>query len=158
MNSAPEYLRITSGEAEQPFLWSIGKFGSKFLTELRDNRRIVGIRCPKCRQVLVPPRPVCGACFVPMDELVELSGEGAVETFTVLTFGFVDPDTGIQRPVPYTWAFIKLDGSDNAFTHYLAETDPAKLKVGMRVRAVFEEERSGHVLDIKHFETISSNE
>lgn len=145
---------ISSGEAEQPFKWSAGRYGSKFLTELRDNKRIVGIRCPQCKKVLVPPRRVCGDCFVAMDEIVELPGEGTVETFTVLSFGFVDPDTGKQRPVPYTWAFIKLDGADNTFIHYLEETNQDKLRIGMRVRPVFEDNRRGHVLDIRHFETI----
>jgi len=150
-----ELLTIGSGEAEQPFQWSCGKYTSKFLTELRDHARIVGIRCPQCRRVLVPPRNVCGECFVPLDEIVELSGKGTVVTFTVLSFGFVDPDTGKQRPVPYTWAFIKLDGADNTFIHYVEETDLAKLRVGMRVQAVFEEQRRGHLLDIKHFAAIA---
>jgi hypothetical protein len=89
-----------------------------------------------------------------MEDLVELSGKGTVETFTVLSFGFVDPDTGKQRPVPYTWASVNLDGSDNTFVHFLEETDIEKLKIGMRVQAVFEEQRKGHLLDIRHFETI----
>ena len=147
-------LSVSSGEAEQPFEWSIGKHGSKFLTELRDNKRLMGIRCPKCGKVSVPPRNVCGDCFVAQDELVPLSGEGEVTTFTVLNFGFVDPETGRQKPVPYTWAFIKLDGADNSFIHYVEETDLEKLRIGMRVRVVFEEERKGALLDIKHFETI----
>lgn len=150
----PELLTITSGEAEQPFNWSCGKYTSKFLCELRDHKRIVGIRCPKCEKVYVPPRNVCGECFVPMDEIVEFSGKGTVVTYTVLNFGFVDPDTGLQKPVPYTWAFIKLDGADNTFIHYVEETDPEKLHVGLRVQAVFEEERKGHLLDIRHFEII----
>ncbi len=149
-----ELLTITSGEAEQPFEWSCGKYTSKFLMELRDNKRIVAIRCPKCNKVFVPPRNVCGACFVPLDDIVELSGKGTVVTYTVLNFGFVDPDTGRQKPVPYTWAFINLDGTDNTFIHYVEEVDPEKLHVGMRVQAVFEEERKGHLLDIRHFETI----
>ena len=154
MEEKKELLTISSGEAEQPFEWSIGKYGSKFLAELRDNARIVGIRCPKCQKVLVPPRKVCGDCFVEMDEIVPLSGEGTLNSFTVLNFGFVDPSTGKQKPVPYTWAFINLDGADNTFIHYLDETDLGKLKIGMRVRAVFEEDRKGQLLDIKHFETI----
>jgi uncharacterized protein len=56
--------------------------------------------------------------------------------------------------VPYTWAFIRLDGTDNTFIHYVEETDPARLHVGIRVRAVFEEKRKGHLLDIRHFETL----
>ena len=154
MEQKPERLFITSGEAEQPFDWSIGKHGSKFLQELRDNKRIVGIRCPQCHKVFVPPRKVCGECFVAMDEIVPLSGEGTVNTYTVLNFGFVDPDTGLQKPVPYTWAFIDLDGADNTFIHYVEETDLDKLHVGLRVRAVYEENRTGRLLDIKHFETI----
>ena len=89
-----------------------------------------------------------------MDEIVPLSGKGSLITYTVLSFGFVDPDTGKQKPVPYTWAFIRLDGTDNTFVHYVLETDTEKLHVGMRVQAVFEEERKGHLLDIRHFETI----
>jgi uncharacterized OB-fold protein len=147
-------LTVSSGEAEQPFEWSIGKYGSKFLQEIRDNKQIVGVKCPKCKKVFVPPRKVCGDCFVAMDEIVPLSGEGTLNTYTVLNFGFVDPDTGVQKPVPYTWAFIDLDGADNTFIHYVEETDLEKLHVGMRVRAVFEEERRGHLLDIKHFEVI----
>jgi hypothetical protein len=154
MEQKSERIFITSGEAEQPFEWSIGKYGSKFLLELRDNKRIVGIRCPQCHKVFVPPRKICGECFVPMDEIVPLSGEGSINTYTVLNFGFVDPDTGLQKPVPYTWAFIDLDGADNTFIHYVEETDLNKLHVGMRVRAVFEEQRTGKLLDIKHFETI----
>jgi uncharacterized OB-fold protein len=154
MEREKELLTICSGEAEQPFDWSAGKYTSKFLAEIRDNKRILGIRCPKCGMVMVPPRKVCGECFVPMEELVELSGKGTVYSYTVLSFGFVDPDTGKQRPVPYTSANIKLDGCDNTFPHFLEETDPAKLRVGMRVEAVFEEERKGHLLDIRHFRTI----
>jgi uncharacterized OB-fold protein len=155
MQEKKELLSISSGEAEQPFEWSVGRHTSKFLTELRDKKRIVGIRCPECKKVLVPPRNVCGECFVPLDEIVELSGKGTVETFTILSFGFVDPDTGRQKPVPYTWALIRLDGSDTTLIHYVEETDPSKLHVGMRVQAVFEEERRGHLLDIRHFETIA---
>jgi len=154
MDKEQELLTIHSGDAEQPFAWALGKHTARFLVELRDNRRIVGIRCPACRKVFVPPRNVCGDCFVPLDEIVPLSGEGSVLTYTVLSFGFVDPDTGRQKPVPYTWAFLRLDGTDNTFIHYVEETDPARLRVGMRVRAVFEENRTGHLLDIRHFETI----
>ena len=78
MTEKNELLSISSGEAEQPFNWSIGKHGSKFLAEIRDNKKIFGVRCPKCGKVYVPIRKVCGDCFIPMEELVELSGKGSV--------------------------------------------------------------------------------
>jgi len=154
MEEKKELLTVQSGEAEQPFNWAMGKYVSKFMTELRDNKRIVGVRCPQCKKVYVPPRQVCADCFVSMTEIVPLSGKGSIYCFTVLSFGFVDPDTGKQRPVPYTWAFIALDGADTCLPHFVDLADPKKLKVGMRVEAVFEEKRRGHLLDIKHFKVI----
>jgi uncharacterized OB-fold protein len=146
-----EYLKITSGDMEQPFEWSAGRYGSRFLTELRDNKRIVGIRCPKCGIVYAIPRQVCRTCFVEMNEWVPLKDTGTIITFTVLGFGFIDPDTGTQKPVPYTCALIRPDGADTAFAHFLDETDMSKIQIGMRAKAVFEEKRTGSLLDIKHF-------
>ncbi len=150
-----EFIKITSGEMAQPFEWSVGRPGSRFLMELRDNKRFIGIKCPKCGVVYATPRQVCRTCFVEMKEWVPLSDEGAVETFTILNFGFVDPDTGTERPVPYTCIFVKLDGADTTIGHFLDETDVDKIKIGMRVKAVFEEKRKGSLLDVKHFTAIS---
>ena len=35
-----DLLTINSGEAEQPFDYAIGAHGSRFFTEIRDNRKI----------------------------------------------------------------------------------------------------------------------
>jgi len=56
--------------------------------------------------------------------------------------------------VPYGYAIVHLDGADSYLIHYVDETDPAKMKAGDRVRAVFEEDRTGSLLDIKHFEML----
>jgi hypothetical protein len=93
-----------------------------------------------------------------LNEWVPLSNKGTVMTFTVLTFGFVDPSTGIERPVPYTAIFVKPDGADTSFGHFLDETDLSKIKIGMRVEAVYEENRIGSLLDIKHFTAIKEPE
>jgi len=146
-----ELLTIGSGDLYQPYSWSVGHYGSKFLHELKDNKKLLGIRCPKCNKVYVPPRKVCGKCYVAMDEFVELSDEGEIYACTIIQFGFVDPETGIQRPVPYGYAFIKLDGADTCLTHFVDSTDPEKFKIGARVKAVFEEKRKGSIVDIKHF-------
>lgn len=151
-----ELIKLESGEMEQPFKWAAGTYGSKFLTEIRDNKRFVGIKCPKCGKVYVPPRRVCGPCFEELSELVPVSDEGEVVTYTVVSFGFLDPSTGQQKPVPYGYAAIKLDGADTYLLHYVDEIDPALIKVGARVRAVFEEDgkRTGSLLDIKYFELL----
>ncbi len=149
-----ELLTKSSGEAEQPFRYSAGRWGSKFLAELRDHKKLLGVRCPKCRKVYVPPRQVCGPCFQRMEELVELSDKGTLDAFTIIRFSFIDPETGIQRPVPYGYGMVKLDGCDNAFQHFIKIKDETKVNIGARVQAVFSENRSGNLLDIQYFEVI----
>ncbi len=148
-----ELLVISSGEASQPFNWSVGKYGSKLLWALKD-KKIIGVKCSKCGKVYVPPRKVCGPCFAPMDEFVPVSNEGEIEVCAIIQFGFVDPSTGKRRPVPYGYAFVRLDGADTLMPHFLDSADPDKVKVGARVKAVFEQERTGSILDIRHFEIL----
>ena len=42
-----------------------------------------------------------------------------IGTYTILRFAFIDPETGHQKPVPYGYGFIKLDGADALFQHYI---------------------------------------
>jgi len=149
-----ERLVIHSGEAQQAFRYAVGRYGSRFFMELRDHRRILGIRCPGCRKVYVPPRQVCGPCFRRMDDLVEVAPTGILTAFTILRFSFLDPETGKPKPVPYGYGFIRLDGADNAFQHFIEIRDEGRIKIGVRVRAVFEEERKGNLADIRHFEVL----
>ncbi|HOD29387.1 MAG TPA: Zn-ribbon domain-containing OB-fold protein [Syntrophales bacterium] len=151
---AQELLMVTSGDSSQPFNWTVDEYGSTFLREMRDHKKLVGIKCPKCGKVYVPPRPVCGQCYVGMNEIVPVSDEGEIYVFTIVHFGFVDPNTGVQRPVPHGYAFIKLDGADTCLTHFLDSVDPVKVKVGARVKAVFEQKRTGSMMDIKHFKVL----
>jgi uncharacterized protein len=151
-----ELLTLNSGDLAMPYEWSIGLYGSRFFQEIRENKRFLGIRCPKCKKVLVPPRQICGPCFQKLDELVPLNDQGTIMAFSVVNYPFIDPATGRQRPIPYTYGYISIDGSDNIFSHLINETDESKLKVGMRVRAVFKDpaEMEGNIQDIRFFEII----
>jgi len=139
-----------------PYEWSIGLYGSRFFQEIMKNRRFIGIKCNGCGKVYVPPRRVCGPCFAELTELVLLSDTGVITAFSVVNYPFIDPNTGTQRPIPYTYGYIRLDGADNIFSHIINEMDLNKIKVGMKVRAVFKEhaEMKGNIEDIKHFEII----
>jgi uncharacterized OB-fold protein len=79
-----------------------------------------------------------------------------ITAFSVVNYPFIDPNTGLQRPIPYTYGYIKLDGADNIFSHIINETDLNKIKVGMKVKAIFKErsEMEGNIKDIKHFEIV----
>ena len=78
-----------------PYRTTVGATGSKFLVELRDNKRIMGIKCPQCGSVYVPPRLSCPGCFSKMDEWVELNGKGTISSYTVVNY------TGSYQP--YRW-------------------------------------------------------
>lgn len=149
-----ELLTVTASDLGVPYEWSVGVYGSKFFEEIRRRRRFVGIRCPGCGRVRVPPRRVCGVCFREMIDLVTLPPTGTIVAFTIVNYAFIDPATGVERPVPYTYGYIQLDGADNIFSHIIRETDESRVKVGMRVRAVFKEadEMQGNIQDIRYFE------
>ncbi|MBW6486234.1 MAG: Zn-ribbon domain-containing OB-fold protein [Syntrophobacterales bacterium] len=147
----PEQLIIASGDAVQPFAYSVGMHGSRFFTEIRDNCRFMAVRCPRCKKVYIPPRAVCGDCFVEMKEWVEVGPQGVIGTFTIIRFAFLDPETGRQKPVPYGYGFIKLDGADTLFQHYISVEEEKRLRIGARVAPVFSRERKGSIRDIEYF-------
>jgi uncharacterized OB-fold protein len=137
-------------KVEIPYHYSAGKIGSRFLIELRDNKRIMGVRCPTCNRVEVPPRATCKICFTQLDELVEVSDKGTLLTYTVVH----QPNAVQPVETPFAYGIIQLDGSDTGFVHMLGEVDLDQVKIGMRVQAVFKEERVASVLDIKHFKPL----
>lgn len=148
-----ELLEIAS-MARYPYRYAMGSIGGFFFRKLRDEKRIFGRKCPRCGVVYLPPRPVCGPCFGPTTEWVEVGPRGTLTQFTVVYFTFLDPMTGKRREVPYGYGMVRLDGTDRRFQHFLSENDPKKLKVGMRVEAVFAEERKGNLGDILYFKPV----
>jgi uncharacterized OB-fold protein len=46
---------------------------------------------------------------------------------------------------------VLLDGADTPLVHAVRAADPSELSTGMRVRAVWRDERVGHISDIECF-------
>ncbi len=136
------------------YRYGAGSAASHYLDGLKERTAFEGTRCPKCERVYLPPRPVCGICYVECDGWVRVGPEGTITGATVVEVPFVDPITGEQRPVPYGFAFILLDGASTNIFHFVDETDRNRLKVGMRVRARFKSERTGSITDVEGFELI----
>jgi len=135
------------GQIAVPYTWWVGETGSRFLMALRDEEKILGNRCGKCGTVFVPPRKNCGRCFEDITEWVELGTEGVVTAHTVVRYS-----SSIQpAEPPFAYAMIRLDGADVGLLHIIRK-DLDRLKNGVRVRARFKKERTGHILDIEGFE------
>ena len=138
---------VHSGRIKVPYKWYAGETGSRFLVALRDRKELWGTRCPECGRVWVPPVKSCGECFALTDEWVRVKDTGTLESFTVAHYSHdMQP---VKAPIAY--GLIKLDGADGALLHLIAADDLGSLKAGMRVKAVFADEREGSILDIRHF-------
>ncbi|MFG2446534.1 Zn-ribbon domain-containing OB-fold protein [Nocardia fluminea] len=139
---------------ELDFRVNLGDTGTRFAAGLRAGT-LFGTRCDGCSRVAVPAVAYCERCFEPATEWVELSGEGIVESFTVVHIAPGGP------PRPYVLGVMRLDGTDGLFVHYVGGislgedgSPPADFGPGARVRAVWAQDRTGSITDIAHFQVL----
>jgi uncharacterized OB-fold protein len=140
------------------YAWDEGVAIGRFLAGLKEGH-ILGITCPQCHRVLVPPRMVCEHCFVPTSNWVELPGTGYVKTFSIVTVRW-----DMERlETPLIPAVIALDGTEapnatGGFMHLLGEIDPKPevVRIGMRVEPVWAppRKRTAAITDILYFRPI----
>ena len=136
------------GKLALPYTYFAGRVGSKFLTTIRDEKKIMGIKCNKCKKVFVPPRQTCDVCMEDIrDNWVDVQNTGEVTNFTVVRYD----DKHLPKKAPYVLAMIKLDGADTALVHVVEGIDLDKAKIGMKVQAVFADETTSTIMDIDHF-------
>jgi uncharacterized OB-fold protein len=136
------------GKLALPYTYFAGRVGSKFLTTIRDEKKIMGIKCNKCNKVFVPPRQTCDVCMEDIREnWVDVQNTGEVTNFTVVRYD----DKHLPKKAPYVLAMIKLDGADTSMVHVLEGMDVDKAKIGMKVQAVFADETTNTIMDIDHF-------
>ncbi|HQG30476.1 MAG TPA: 3-keto-5-aminohexanoate cleavage protein [Deltaproteobacteria bacterium] len=136
------------GKLALPYTYFAGRVGSKFITTIRDQKKIMGVRCGTCGKVFIPPRQTCEKCFSDIREnWVDLKNTGTVTNYTVVRYD----DKHLPRKAPFVMALIKLDGADTPFVHILEGVDPEKVEIGMKVEAVFAKETTNTILDIDHF-------
>jgi len=128
--------------------YTAGLAGERFLRALKEGK-IMGLRCPKCEFVYLPPRIFCPYCFSPLEEWVEVENQGAIETYTILN---VDLD-GNPLEEPKIVALVNIDGTFGGLVHFLGEVELDELYIGLPVEALFKpkKEREGSILDIEYF-------
>ena len=139
---------VVDGKLALPYTYFAGRVGSKFLTTIRDEKKIMGIKCNKCNKVFVPPRQTCDVCMEDIrDNWVDVQNTGEVTNFTVVRYD----DKHLPKKAPYVLAMIKLDGADTSLVHVVEGIDLDKAKIGMKVQAVFADETTSTIMDIDHF-------
>ncbi len=148
MNKPTDDCHVVEGKLALPYQYFAGRTGSRFLIGLRDEKKIMGIRCEACDKVFVPPRSTCERCFKDIsDNWVELGNTGTVTGHTVIRYE--EPHQPIKPP--YILAQIKLDGADTPITHIVKGIGLTKIKKGDRVKAVFARKSTSSIMDIECF-------
>jgi uncharacterized protein len=115
---------------------------SPFFRALRDYGKLLGAKCAKCDFTYCPPRKNCSKCYGET-AWVELPGTGTIESYTTIYKG----SSVITGKTPTICAYIHLDQTDFVMLTNVEMDDPSKASVGMKVKAVFKQERTGRVTD-----------
>jgi uncharacterized OB-fold protein len=142
---------VVEGKLALPYTYFAGRVGSTFITTIRDQQKIMGVKCNTCDKVFVPPRQTCERCLEDIrDNWVELGNSGEVVNFTVVRYD----DKHLPRKAPFVMAMIKLDGADTPMVHILEGVDIDDVQIGTKVKAVFAKKTTNTILDIDHFEPV----
>lgn len=135
------------------YAWDSGVAIGKYLEGLKQGK-ILGVECHKCGRKMVPPRMFCEWCFKTIDNWVELQDTGTVNTFSLC---YVTWDVKRIKE-PLMPAVIEIDGASKGMgiMHHLGEVEPKKVRIGMKVKAVWKKEleREGAITDILYWKPI----
>ncbi|HMA84160.1 MAG TPA: Zn-ribbon domain-containing OB-fold protein, partial [Desulfosalsimonadaceae bacterium] len=136
---------LVEGKLALPYQYFAGRTGSRFLTTLRDEQKIKGLKCETCNKVFVPPRQTCERCFADISEnWVDVENTGTVTGFTIIRYA--EPHQPFKPP--YILAQIKLDGADTALTHIVKGVALSKMQTGIKVQAKFAKNTTSSIMDI----------
>lgn len=98
--------------------------------------------CAACDRFFHPPLPFCPSCRQSALEWTVVPGTGTVYSFTVVHRA---PLRVFREKVPYVIALVTLDvAGTNVLSNVRA--DPARLAIGLRVHAVYEDGAPGATL------------
>jgi uncharacterized protein len=149
---AGKFIQIASSPNAR-YAYDCGIAMARYLEALRQGK-LLGVHFAKSGRTVIPPRAFDETDLSPISEWVELPHTGTVNTFSL---AYVTWDVRrLEKPeIP---AVIDIDGTSPTagIMHMLGEVDPKKVKVGMRVKAVWkpEAERTGTITDIKYWKPI----
>lgn len=156
--SSKEYEKALKVEwqPDLQYAWDDGIAIGRYLRSLKEGK-ILASTCNECGRIMLPARSFCELCFRPVDDWVPVKDTGIVNTFSIC---HVNWDASRLKPNEprHLPAVIEIDGASKGMgiMHLLGNVDPKKIKIGMRVKAVWKpkNQRQGSITDIRFFEPI----
>lgn len=104
--------------------------------------KLVGSRSLTSNNLYVPPRPMCPATHTYDMELVELSGQGKLVAFTVITIAPTQMiEAGYNRNNPYCAGIVELAEGPKVSAQIIGVdvAHPETIKIGTPVKVAFVE-------------------
>ena len=144
-------VQVLEDTVEVDYRWNPGHVVGRFLTDLRDNTEITGIRCTRTSKVFLPPQSWSPYGQIKMDRFVTMSGQPTLEAGTVVYELPWNAPEGVKAP--YMLASIRFPGADTGLLHVICGTEQEliALKPGAPLKVVWKEERGGTIRDLDHF-------
>ena len=139
------------GMVRAEFNFWVGLWMDKFYDGL-EQKKIIGNKCPKCGDVFVPPRKICGKCneIISLEQnWVDLPDTGTLVNYTITPYK-VNDKRG-RKAKDQIVGMVNIDGSSTSIVYSLLNIKPEEVKTGMKVRIKWEEKTKGAPSDIKGF-------
>jgi uncharacterized OB-fold protein len=92
-------------------------------------------KCSDCGRLRYPPARHCASCLSEKSAWVALSGKGEVWSHCAFHRAYFK---GFEQELPYTVVLVKLDEGPLLYSN-LADVPREGVRIGMRVRAAFED-------------------
>lgn len=102
-----------------------------------------GSRCADCNYTYATPRAHCMRCGK-STKWVTLPNMGKVHTFTTCHYA----SEAFQGETPYTLVLVEFPGVDTLFMSRLVGAEPAEVRIGMEVEAMFIRNSKFRVTDV----------
>jgi len=150
--SEEKIVVANKGLIRAEFAFWVGQYMDKFYDAF-ENKNIIGNQCPKCGDVFVPPRKICGKCneTIPLDQnWVNLPDTGTLKNYTITHFKINDRASRKVKKSQII-GMVQIDGSNTAIVYRLINIEPGLVKIGMKVKVEWEEKPKGDPSDIKGF-------
>jgi uncharacterized OB-fold protein len=111
----------------------VGNPENKSFLEAAQNDQLLLKHCKACNQAHYYPRTICPHCGSDDTTWVKSGGVGEVYSYTVMRRGV---------EVPFAMAYVRLQEGISMLTH-LTNCDFDSIRVGQKVRVVFQETQDG---------------
>lgn len=117
-------------------------------------KKFYATKCPSCGRTQLPPREVCAVCVIRSDDFIEVGPTATVNNIDLVYYASPDPLTGHVRSTPYVTLYLWMEGStpSECLSFELSPRDIDRIKIGMKVRPVWNEVRTGGIHDLLYFE------